>query len=629
MKWNPCRWLGERRAELERLAPGYGNKILLQLFLTYGLYCKSLAYDLVSDSWIPVQTYINGLAASDANDLFVVVRSPLAMKTIWAVLSDVFPINGYRKRYMIVIAAGLSNIGLLVVVLTNRADRMDGEVSNISNDSDLVTTIADRTIKGGAIGTSSPQIPIAALIVTFCFFIFMVGNTIVDSMTQARYTELMKGTGNASLVTFVWFLMNCSGFFAAFNLLLPTDEKASAEEHVILLWIAVTLSFPMIVPAAMNWLAEEQGDPSCRPNFAAVRKNLSIFVLSCVTAIVSLGGVVVQLTTGSVVWFGIEARWYNGVFYAIGSVIVMVACCICLPKTISVPAIYVFLSKAFQLNIGFILQYWYIAPDECMTKAVQPFPLGPRFTNSYYQMVSGYGGTLASLVAVVIFDRTIQFWNVRAAFCATTFVNCLATIFELMILERWNQRLFGIDLANPDPWVDQAFFIVGAKGIERLLETLEGLPVTVLIGKLCPKNVEAQVFAILACLANFGGSVAYINGSIIAQVLEVKFEKDSGTDTWHCSNPMDSWGFMSMVGWLKMVATFFLPLAVIPFALCLLPNIKLSDDMLGESVPVSDGLQIQLRQQEGYLQNASCGQQQQRLHNIGDSILSSPALSWA
>jgi len=201
---------------------------------------------------------------------------------------------------------------------------------------------------------------------------------------------------------------------------------------------------------------------------------------------------------------------------------------------------------------------------------------------SYYQMISGYGGTLASLAGVVIFDRTIQFWNVRAAFWFTTAVNALTTIFELMILERWNQKLFGFDPnVNRNTNVDRAFFILGAQAIDKLLDMLDSLPQTVLIGKLCPKGMEAQVFAILASLSNFGSNVAYINGSIVAQILGVKLTPPSGGNEWVCANPPGPWGISSM-GWLKLLATFFLPLATVPFTWCFLPNIRLSDDMLGE-----------------------------------------------
>merc|ERR1719512_411344 len=117
-----------------------------------------------------------------------------------------------------------------------------------------------------------------------------------------------------------------------------------------------------------------------------------------------------------------------------------------------------------------------------------------------------------------------------------------------MIIERWNQSLFG-DVANPNLWVDRAFFILGAQAIDKLLDMLDSLPQTVLIGKLCPKGMEAQVFAILASLSNFGSNVAYINGSIVAQILGVKLTPPSSDNPdWTCANPPAWWGISSL-GW--------------------------------------------------------------------------------
>jgi len=131
-----------------------------------------------------------------------------------------------------------------------------------------------------------------------------------------------------------------------------------------------------------------------------------------------------------------------------------------------------------------------------------------------------------------------------------------------MILQRWNQYAFGFDPnTNHSPLVDQMFFILGAQAIDKLLDMLDSLPQTVLIGKLCPKNMEAQIFAILAALSNFGSSIAYVNAAIVAEILGVRFARDPSTGIWECSNPPGPLG-IDMAGWLKLCATFFLPMVL-------------------------------------------------------------------
>jgi len=287
---------------------------------------------------------------------------------------------------------------------------------------------------------------------------------------------------------------------------------------------------------------------------------------------------------------GVDAVWYSALTYVCGAALILVACQFCFEKSIALPCVYFFMCKAFYLNVQTILQYWYIAPDQCFNGAEVPFKLGPRFDLPYYQTISGYGGTIANLLGIALFDRTVQFWRVRPAFWVTTAVNMATTIFELMILERWNQYLFGRDPdVNPSVWADRAFFILGAQAIDKLLLVLDKLPQSVLIGKLCPKGSEAQVFAILASLSSLGNNVAYLSGAIAAQVYGVSFRNSDGV--WTCSNPMGPLG-VSNLGWLKLTATFVLPGLTIPFTWCLLPDFRLNDDILEEDAG-AEGTELQ------------------------------------
>merc|ERR1740121_3274338 len=100
---------------------------------------------------------------------------------------------------------------------------------------------------------------------TLLVFFFEYGGATVDSLTQARYTEFMKMMGTPTIVSFVWFLMNsCSLLSAWGNLLLQEGY------WTILLYFALPMALPMIIPAAMNYLAEPPAKACCTPDFAKV-----------------------------------------------------------------------------------------------------------------------------------------------------------------------------------------------------------------------------------------------------------------------------------------------------------------------------------------------------------------------
>lgn len=130
-------------------------------------------------------------------------------------------------------------------------------------------------------------------------------------------------------------------------------------------------------------------------------------------------------------------------------------------------------------------------------------------------------------------------------------------------------------------------FFFGPSAIDKLLDMLDSLPEMVLIGQLCPAGMEAQIFAVLVALYNFGSSLAGINGSIVAGVLGIELrivEKhpfDASLHKWECTNP-ELWLGISAMAWLKFISNVLLPLCTIPFTWVCLPDAYLDDDILGE-----------------------------------------------
>merc|ERR1712029_587159 len=99
------------------------------------------------------------------------------------------------------------------------------------------------------------------------------------------------------------------------------------------------------------------------------------------------------------------------------------------------------------------------------------------------------------------------------------------------------------------------------------------MPSNVLIGKLCPKNLEATVFAILAAMNNFGNTVAGIAGAyMVKHFFNVELNPSSGD----CSNP--AYMGVSGLGWSKIVGFIIIPALSIPFTWLLLPKGRLNED---------------------------------------------------
>merc|ERR1712038_1736009 len=172
-----------------------------------------------------------------------------------------------------------------------------------------------------------------------------------------------------------------------------------------------------------------------------------------------------------------------------------------------------------------------------------------------------------------------------------------ATFFELMILERWNHRLFGTDPLT-DAWVDNVSFIVGAQAIDKIIEMLDFMPNNVLIGKLCPPSMEATIFAVLAGSQNFGTNLAYIFGSIVVESLGVNFQLKVD-QSYLCTNPtlpafgIDGFPALRGLSWARFLGGVALPALTVPLTFVLLPNKPLNGDFLDEEQEAALAAQVE------------------------------------
>lgn len=588
--------LSELSDDIDQVTDGRGIKMLWQLFATYFFFCKAIARDFVIGSMFVYYQNILRADTNVINNMTTAALAPMGIKTLWGAMSDAIPCLGYHKRFYIVwgVCVATTCVGLLLV--------MNGGIWGYAKDSEA------------PVGSTS-----MVAIVTILFFGFEYGQATVDSLTQARYTEVMKGIekvkkdGNgAGIVSFVWFLINSCALISSWGnwLLIEGQQK-------ILLMMAFFTGFPMLIPAMMNWISEKPAKSVCSPDCTKLTEHMGIFAMSMVLAFGSLGGagllIVLAGLEGDEKLERLTSFLIRAVYFLVLSAIFVMMAFWTLPWKIAAPAFYMFLCSSLRLFFSGTLQAWYIGPN--YSKALETWGKlspenqahidvsnfycikdGPAFPISMYQFVGSFVGAIAGTIGVFIFQKYIIHWNVRPAFWVTTLFSMVSTMLEIMILERWNHKLFGTDpLLDENRWVDQVFFVVGAQAIEKIIDMLDFMPCNILIGKLCPDNLEATIFAVLAGSQNFGTQLAKIFGSIFVDALGVTFRSVDvlGTDSkpveeagWQCPNPAPLAGFgihISGLSIARITGGIILPAITIPLTFWLLPDRGLSDKFLDET----------------------------------------------
>jgi len=583
-----CDEITELKKGLDEVTDGQGWKVMTQLVLTYFLYCKAIARDCVVYTLYSYFAFVLRQNTSDINNYQTAALSPFGMKTLWGSMSDAIPCFGYHKRYYIMWGVCVSMTAISLLAFLFPPSQFEAEPASAG----------------------------VAALVTILFFMSEYGNATVDSLSQAKYTEYMKLLNTPTIVSFVWFLIQFSGIFTSFgNLLIGADfwddvPGGDNLKYKILLYIAVPMGLPMLVPASMNWLLDNPAASFCSPDMSRVNKHRKLFILSMFLAFGALGGTMILIFSRQ-----IEAAWENGstivrlVYYVGLSISYVPFSFWALPKIIAKPALYMYLCSSFRLFFTGTLQGWYTLRNEdglpdnrnaTSTNTEWCIRTGPGFSVAYYQFVGALVGAIASICAVFIFEKSISKWPVRRAFWVTTIFQMVSACIELMMLERAWHSVFGTKpgFANSQ-WVDQVGFMVGTQALDKIIEMLDFMPCNVLIGKLCPPNMEATIFAVLAGSQNLGANIARVFGGLAVEALGVEFQVGGPNDdfAFKCSNPfysLSSWsvyddkpaegaGFgLHGLSIVRFAGGFILPFLTIPLTFWLLPDKLLTDDFLDD-----------------------------------------------
>merc|ERR1719203_2402433 len=70
-------------------------------------------------------------------------------------------------------------------------------------------------------------------------------------------------------------------------------------------------------------------------------------------------------------------------------------------------------------------------------------------------------------------------------------------------------------------------FLMGSQGVKYIATTLDDMPSTILLSKLCPAGVETTVFAMLAALMNLGLQFSGLLAAEFLNAYEVNIDSNS------------------------------------------------------------------------------------------------------
>lgn len=383
-----------------------------------------------------------------------------------------------------------------------------------------------------------PITPKFAPVAAFLLLLVNLQVSAVDLLGEAKYAEMMVANSHdgIDIVSFVWGLYSLGSVIGS----LISGPLADKYDPRILFALAAPLAIQVALPAIVGWFPEKKITTPFRVRSDKIRAYPGLSLLSVT---MMLGATIIGITSalGSV-----KQQAYTSITTAI---FLISFGWICLPSMLRRANLFLFLNNALYLSLSGAMDFFFTADDQCV-------PNGPHFSMTYYITWATIIGGIASLVGVSIFQRMLQGKTYQMAFCAGISVRIVASFVDIAITKRLNVRL-GIN--------DHVFFMLGDAIITQLVAMLDLIPAVVLTSKVCPPGMEAVVFALLVSYQNLGAGVASTLGVGLTEALGIRTTVPCNFDN---------------LPWAITIGHILLPALSFPLIFTLIPNAKLSDNIV-------------------------------------------------
>eukprot|EP00928_Gymnodinium_smaydae_P080811 TRINITY_DN64433_c0_g1_i1.p1 TRINITY_DN64433_c0_g1~~TRINITY_DN64433_c0_g1_i1.p1 ORF type:complete len:567 (+),score=73.51 TRINITY_DN64433_c0_g1_i1:92-1792(+) len=435
-----------------QLEKNFGIRLIVILFFT-----QHVIKGFVSDFTGSATPYLfkeYGVAASDSQIFGSVISLPFAMKPIIGLVSDLYPIQGYRKAPYMIMSSCLALAAIVAIGLT---------------------TSSTLTIRMAVI----------------CIFLLSLQCATCDLLTEATYAERIakKPAAGPDMLTYVWFGMT-------FATLLSSSCSGYVIEHygsrVAFLFCVLPVGIVMF-PVARGYLEEAS---ISKEEAARLRKAHLKQKEACVLCILIIVATLSMMVCGIV----IRDPIVNGCLSIFIGVLVVVTCSVLLSPPLAKFNAFSVIQSSLTLSIGGA-SFYFFTDDE------RQYPEGPHFTPFFFNTVIGVLGSLCSLLGIYLYNRYMAQMEYRSLLVVTNVGYSVLALTDVAIYARLNIR-YGI----PDH-----FFVLSSGALESVVGMWAWMPQVLILSYLCPDGMEATMYALLAGCSNLGNTIASNVGAMMLQ----------------------------------------------------------------------------------------------------------------
>lgn len=501
---------------------------------------KGLLFGGGHSGWIGVPIYYLfrelRLTPTRMQQLRAVAMTPWSIKPLIGMFSDLFPVFGYYKGPYMVLVTIIGAVACCIIFFFWPLNE------------NFTTCLL--------------------------FSLFLMCST-TDLLSEAKYAEKLQEhpSHGPSLMSFVWggifimTLISTSLVGVMLNLgddanstALPPDGNLSLlvpipeEPHYSKPYPYLFAFLPILltlIPLIRNWIGETRytGDSSLPLpwykniiSFNSVKlfRQWKLFLLATI-----MGFNCVVLATLTLL------KINSTIFLIIGvtcGAIQLTGFAFLTPPVIAKAQAFFFLNHVCTLSIESGSFYFY-------TDDATQFPEGPHFSKVFYTTAIGTTSALCNVFGIVVYNLWMKHWTYRRIFIGCNILYMLVNLISIIVFRRWN-RVLGI----PDE-----VFVLGTEAIQHVVRAWVWIPGVVMISQICPKDVEATMYALLAGGSNLGYNLAEHFGAVELDLLGIR---PNGTAN-------ESSQFDNL--WIASLIASVFPLITVVMVPYLIPDVRQTD----------------------------------------------------
>jgi MFS family permease len=318
--------------------------------------------------------------------------------------------------------------------------------------------------------------------------------SMIDLLSEALYAKSLreKPASGPRLMSFVWGGMYIAGIFAV----LVAGGLLSVTSPYVVFGVAAPFASLILYPTVMNWA----GDPKLTDAQQAIQRERVLSQKSVVAlAFVMLTSTLVLSFTG----MNLSVQ-HNAIVSLIVGVVVLTSFTLVLNPLIAKVNAFSMIQAALSLSLGGSSFYF-------MTDTPAQFPDGPHFSKNFYNIVLPVTGSFFSVVGIWLYNQYSHNMTYQRMYIAGNLIGAVVNGIDCIFYARLNVSM----------GIDDHVFVLGASTLQSVIMNWLWLPSVVIMSQLCPKGMEAIMYANLAGCHNLGSTFSKNFGALLLEYMHV------------------------------------------------------------------------------------------------------------